>query len=54
MTLEEVLDILDEDEPMMADSDEEFDVLEETEIDEANNNDNETNCRYHNILSFLR
>ena len=45
MTLEEVLHVLDEDkdEPMMAGSDEEFDVLEDIEIHE---NEDETNCRY--------
>ena len=45
MTLEEVLHILDEDkgEPMMAGSEEEFDVLEDIEILE---NKDETNCRY--------
>ena len=45
MTLEEVLHILDEDEdePMMAGNDEEFDVLEDIEIHE---NEDETNCRY--------
>ena len=45
MTLEEVLHVLDEDEdePMMAGSEEEFDVLEDIEIHE---NEDETNCRY--------